>query len=74
MLRKEAALNRFFYLDFDLAVLDERRARREQSRRNRGEASSSGLKDPKDEPAEEMTLDLENRRYNFFFRPARGNV
>ena len=65
--RKEAALNSFFHSDFDPAVLDDQRARREQSRRNRGEASSSGLKDPKDEPAEEMTLDLENRRYNFFF-------
>ena len=59
MLRKEAALNSFFHSDFDPAVLDDQRARREQSRRNRGEASSSGLKDPKDEPAEEMTLDLE---------------
>jgi len=67
MLRKEAALNRFFHSDFDPAVFYDQRARREQSRRNRGVASSSGLKDPREEPAEEMTLDLENRRYNFFF-------
>lgn len=74
MLRKQEILNKFFYPDFDSAILDERKVRREQSRRDHGEALSSGLKNPKEEPAEEMTHDLENRRYNFFLRPAGGGV
>jgi hypothetical protein len=28
-----------------------------------------GLKDPKEEPVEEMMLDLENHRYKFIFTP-----
>lgn len=31
-------------------------------------------KDPKEEPTEEMTLDLENRRYKFYLRPAGGEA
>lgn len=61
MLRKEEVLNRFFYLDFDPAVLEERKACREQSRQDRRKPSLSSLRDPKEEPIEEMTLDLENR-------------
>ena len=74
MLRKEEVLNRFFYSDFDSAVLGERRARREQSRRDHGEPSSSGLRDPKEEPTKEMILDLENWRCNFYLRPARDGA
>ena len=43
MLRKEEVLNNFFYLDFDLAILEGRRACHEQSRWDRGESLSSGL-------------------------------
>jgi hypothetical protein len=32
----------------------------------------SGLKNPKEEPIEEMTLDLENRRYSFYLRARHG--
>ena len=71
MLRKERIL-KDFYSDFDSVVLGERKTRREQSQRECGEESSSGLKDLKEEPVENMTLDLENRRYNFFLRPAWG--
>ena len=39
-----------------------------------GETSMSGLKDPKEEPVEDVALDLENRRYNFFLRPSGGGV
>ena len=65
MLRKEEFLNRFFYSEFDLAILEERKAHREQSRQDRGEPSASSLRDPKEESTEEMALDLENHRYNF---------
>jgi len=61
MLRKEQALNRFFYSNFDLNVLEERKARCEQSHQDHGEPSSSGCRDPKEEPVEETTLDIENR-------------
>jgi hypothetical protein len=32
------------------------------------------LRDPKEEPVEEMTLDLEDRRYNFYLCPLGGGV
>ena len=32
----------------------------------------SGLKEPKEELVEEVTLDLENRRYSFYLRPHVG--
>ena len=38
MLKKERILHRFFYLEFDLAVLEERKAHREWLRRDRGES------------------------------------
>ena len=69
MFRKGEVLNRFFYSDFDPAILEERRACRERSRRDHGEPSSSGPRDPKEEPVEEMTRDLENWRYNFYLHP-----
>lgn len=69
MLRKEEVLNRFFYLNFDPTILEERKARHEQSQQSHDEASTSGPKDPKEELAEEMTLDMENKRYNFFSAP-----
>lgn len=53
MLRKEEFLNRFFYSEFDLVVLEEQKARCEQSRRGHRELSTSGLRDPKEEPAKE---------------------
>lgn len=34
----------------------------------------SGLKDPKEEHSEEMTLDLENHRYKFYLCSARGGA
>lgn len=74
MLRKEEVLNRFFYSDFDSAVLEGIRAHHEQSRWDHREPSSSGLRDPKEEPAEEMTLDLENWWYNFYLRPTGGSA
>lgn len=63
-LRKEEFLNRFFYSEFDAAVLEERKARRRQS----------GLKDPKEEPIDDMTLDLENRQYSFYLCPRGGEA
>ena len=69
MLRKEEFLNRFFYLEFDPTVFKKHKAHHERIRRDHGDPSTSGLKYPKEEPAEEMTLDLENRRYNFYLRP-----
>ena len=74
MLRKEEVLNRFFYSYFDSVVLEGRRAHHEQSRWDHREPSSSGLRDPKEEPAKEMTLDLENRRYNFYLSPIGGGA
>ena len=71
-LRKEEFLNRFFYLEFDPAILEERKAHRGQSERDRREPSTSGLKDPLEESSNEMTLDLKNRRYNFYPRPTGG--
>jgi hypothetical protein len=49
--------------------LEERKFCHEQTEGNDGRASTFGLKDPKEEPAKEMTLDLENRRYSFYLRP-----
>jgi hypothetical protein len=71
-LRRGESLNRFFYSEFDSAVLGERRARNEQSKQECGEPSTSGLRDPKEEPVEEMILDLENHRYNFYLHPLVG--
>ena len=73
-LQEDGLLNRYFYLEFDLTILEERRAQRRQSEQNHGEPSASGLKDPKEEPVEEMTLDLENRWYSFYVRPTRSEV
>jgi hypothetical protein len=74
MLKKERILHRFFYLEFNPTVLEERKARREWLKRDRGTSLTSGLRDPKEEPVEEMTLDLEDRRYNFYLRPLGGGV
>ena len=71
-LRKEEFLNRLFYLEFDPTVLEERKIHRGQSEQNCGEATMSGLKDPKEEPAEEMTLDLENHIYTYYLCPGMG--
>ena len=71
-LRKEEFLNKFFYSEFDLAVLEERRTHHDQYKQERGVSSMPGLKDPKEEPVEEMALDLENRRYSFYLRPHVG--
>jgi hypothetical protein len=73
-LRKEEVLNRFFDSDFDPNILEEQRGRHEQSHGDRGEPSLSGLRDPNEDPIEDMTLDLENRRYNFYLRPAWGGT
>ena len=73
-LRKEGLLNRYFYSEFDLTILEEQRARHRYSEQNRGEPSTSGLKDPMEEPVKEMTLDLEDYRYSFYLRPMRGEV
>ena len=70
MLRKEGVLNRFFYMEFDPAILEARKAHREQLWQDCGEPSTFGLRDPKEELVEETTLDLENHRYNFNLRPS----
>ena len=51
-LRREEFLNRFFYLEFDVSVMEERRTHRKQSKQERGGPLMSGLKDPKGEPTE----------------------
>jgi hypothetical protein len=73
-LRKEEFLSRFFYSEFDAFILEDRKAHREQSEHDRGQPLASGLKDPKEEPVEEMIVDLENRRYSFYLRPRRDEV
>ena len=73
-LRKEEFLCRFFYSEFDVSILEDRKIHREQSERDHGQSSSSNLKDPKEEPAEEMAIDLENHRYSFYLRPRRDVV
>ena len=73
-LRKEEFLNRFFYSKFDPTVLEGRKAHRERSERDRRVPSTSGLKDPKEEPGEEMMLDLENCRYSFYLCPIGAGV
>jgi hypothetical protein len=69
-LRKEEHLNRFSYSEFDATVLEERMIRHRQSKQERGEPSTSGLKDAKEEPAEEVSLDLENLQYSFYLHPS----
>jgi hypothetical protein len=71
-LRKEEVLKKF-YSDFDSIILDERKSSHEEVKRERGESSSAGLKDPKEEPASKMVLDLENRKYSFYLRPVGAN-
>ena len=51
-LRKEGFLNRLFYSKFGASVLEERKTHREQSKWGRGESSTSGLNNPKEELAE----------------------
>jgi hypothetical protein len=68
-LRKEEFLNRFFYLEFDASILDDRKAHHQRSECDRGQPSASSLNYPKEEPAKELTIDLENRRYSFYLRP-----
>jgi len=64
-LRKEEFLCRFFYSEFDVSILEDRKARHEQSKRDRGQSSASSLKDHKEELAKVMAVDLENHRYSF---------
>jgi hypothetical protein len=64
-LRKEEALKKF-YSGLDST---KRKSHREEVKRERGESSLAGLKDPKEEPADEMVLDLENRKYSFYLCP-----
>jgi hypothetical protein len=68
-LRKHEFLYRFFYSEFDLIVLEKQKAERERSKWDCGEPLTSGLKDPKEEPVEEMMSDFENRQYNFYLHP-----
>lgn len=70
--KKELFLNRFFYSEFDSRILEERKSQREQSRWERGESSSSMLREPKEEPAEDCPLDLGDRKYTFYLRPRGG--
>ena len=51
MLRKDRVLNRFFYLEFDPTVLEERKNYHKELRQENGDPLMSGLKDPKEEPA-----------------------
>jgi hypothetical protein len=73
-LRQEEYLNRFFYSEFDPSILEERKSRREQTEGDGGRSSTSGLKDPKEEPVEGMTLDLENCWYSFSLRPQQSEA
>jgi hypothetical protein len=72
-LRKEEVLKKF-YSDFDSTILEDRKSRRDEVKRECGESSSAGLKDPKEEPANEMVLDLVNRKYSFYLRPIGGEM
>ena len=71
-LRKEEFLNKFFYSEFDFAILEERKTCHDQYKLECGVPLTPGLKDPKEEPVEEMTLDLENHSYSFYLRPHVG--
>ena len=73
-LRREEILNRFLYSEFDPSVLEEQKFHRKRSKGVDGWPSTSGLKDPKEEPVEDTTLDLENRQYSFYLRPRGGEV
>ena len=59
-LRKEEFLCRFLYSEFNASILEDRKTHHEQSERDCGQSSASNLKDPKGEPAKEMSIDLEN--------------
>ena len=73
-LKKDEFLCRFFYSEFDASILEDRKTHHEQSERDCGQSSASNLKDPKGEPAKEMSIDLENHRYGFHLRPRRDGV
>ena len=60
-LRREEYFNRFFYSEIDVAMLEEQKIHHGESKRELEEPSMSGLKDSKEELAEEVSLDLENR-------------
>jgi hypothetical protein len=72
--RRERFLSRFFRSVLDPAAPTRQKAFRAEFRREREEASSSSLKDPKEEPAEDVVVDLENRKYSFYLRPLGGGV
>lgn len=57
-----------FYSAFDSLVLETRRKRREEARCSRGEP----LVYPKEEPVDDVEFDLENRHYDYIFRPSEG--
>ena len=59
-LRKEEFLCRFFYSEFDAPILEDQKAHSEQFECDRRQSSASSLKDPKEEPTEEMAIDSEN--------------
>lgn len=74
-MREKEQVMKGFYSTFDSSVLDKRRRLRCRLHRARGEAhggSSSCPHGVKEERAEELSLDLENRRYNFYYRPNTG--
>lgn len=73
-LRREEFLNRFFYLKFDSSVMEEQKFHHKRSEGVGGRPSTSGLKDPKEEPVEDTTLDLENCQYSFYLCPRGGEV
>ena len=67
MREKERVLKEFF-ATFDTSVLSKHRRLRRRLRRARGEPIL-GPDEVKVEPADELSLDLENRRYNFYYCP-----
>lgn len=67
-MREKEQVLRDFFATFDTSVLSECRRLRRRLRCARGELAL-GPDDIKEEPAEELSLDMENRRYNFYFRP-----
>lgn len=72
-LKRERSLNRYS-TGFDSEAQAWRKAFRAGIRQEQGESSASGLKDPKEEPDDDATIDLENRKYSFYLRPFGGDV
>lgn len=67
MREKERVLKEFF-ATFDTSVLVKHRRLQWRLRRARGEPSF-GPNEVKEDPTEELPLDMENHRYTFYYHP-----